>query len=75
MQPTMCPTLKICKTTAAGAFLTGTDFETGSKLHEFSGIVMRARADQYPMKAPSSFRSLILDRRHRCHGSLPISAP
>jgi hypothetical protein len=36
-----------CKATAAGAFLTCTNFETESKLHEFSGIEMSARANQY----------------------------
>jgi len=55
----MFPTLKTCKATAAGAFLTGTNFETGSKFPEFSGIVVSARANQYSTKAPSSFWSLI----------------
>jgi hypothetical protein len=32
---------------AASAFLTCTNFETGSKLPEFSGIVVSARATQY----------------------------
>jgi len=34
-QPTMFPMLKTCKTTAAGAFLTCTNFPMGSKLPEF----------------------------------------
>jgi len=57
--PTMFPTLKTCKATAAGAFLTCTNFETGSKFPEFSGIVVSAMTNQYSTKAPSSFRSLI----------------
>jgi hypothetical protein len=36
----MFPTLKTSKATAAGGFLTSTDFETGSKLPESSGIVV-----------------------------------
>jgi hypothetical protein len=46
-QPVMFPTLKTCKATAAGAFLTCTNFETGFKLPEFSVIVVSARANQY----------------------------
>jgi len=52
-----------------------TNFETGSKLHEFSGIVVGARADQYSTKAPSSFWRLILNSDCSCHGSRPFSAP
>jgi len=39
--------VKTCNATAAGAFLTSTNFEMGSKLPAFSGIVMSARANQY----------------------------
>ena len=73
-QPTICRTLKTCKATAAGAFHTCTNFETGSKLPEFSGMVMTARANQYWTKAPSSFWSLILNSRWSCHGRRPFSA-
>jgi len=73
-QPTMFPTLKICQATAACVFLTCTNFETESKLPEFSGIVVSARANQYSMKAPSSFWSLILNIRCSCHGRRPCSA-
>ena len=75
VQPTMFPTLKTWKATAAGAFLTFTNFETGSKLSEFSGIVVSARANQYSMKAPSSFWSLILNSHCSCHGRRPFSTP
>ena len=51
--------LKTCKVMAAGAVLTCTKFDTGSKLPEFSGIVVSARANQYSTKAPSSFWRLI----------------
>jgi len=74
-QPTMFPTLKTCKATAAGAFHTSTNFETESKLPEFSGIVVSARANQYSMKAPSSFWSFILNSRCSCHGRRPFSPP
>jgi hypothetical protein len=74
-QPTIFPTLKSWKATAAGAVLTCTHFETGSKLPEFSGIVVSARANQYSTKAPSSFWSLILNRRCSCHGRRPFCAP
>jgi len=74
-QPTMFPMLKTCKATAAGAFLTCTNFETGSKLPQFSGIEVSAMANQYPTKAPSSFWSLLLNSRCSCHGRLPFSAP
>jgi hypothetical protein len=47
--------VKTCKAAAAGAFLTCTNFEMGSKLLEFSGILVRARANQYSTKGPSSF--------------------
>ena len=74
-QFTMFSTLKTCKTTACGAFLTCTNCETGYKLHEFSGIVVSARAIQYSTKAPSSFRSLITNRHYSCHGRCQFSAP
>jgi len=74
-QPTMFPTLKTCKATAAGAFLTCTNFEAGSKLPEFLWIVVSARANQYSTKAPFSFRSLILDSHCSCHGRRPFSTP
>jgi len=74
-QPTMFPTLKTWKPTAAGAFLTCTNCETGAKLPEFSGIVGSARANQYSTKVPSSFGSLILNSRCSCHGRRPGSAP
>jgi len=45
----MFPKLKARKATVAGAFLTCTNSETGSKLPEFSGIVVSARANQYSM--------------------------
>jgi hypothetical protein len=63
-QPTIFPTLKTCKAMAAGAFLTCTNFETGSKLPEFSGIVVTARANQYlvlatvPVLDPAGFIGL-----------------
>jgi len=68
-------TLKTCKATAAGAFLTCTKFETRSKSPEFSGIVVRARVNQYSTKAQSSFWSLMLNSRCSCHGRCPFSAP
>ena len=46
-QPTMFRTLKTYKAMAAGAFLTCTNFETGSKLPEFSGIVVSTRPNQF----------------------------
>jgi len=75
VQPTIFPTLKICKATAASAFLTCTNFKTASKLPEFSGIVVSARDNQYPTKAPSSFTSLILNSRCSCHRRRLFSAP
>jgi hypothetical protein len=72
---TIIPTLQSCKPTAAGAFLNCTNFEMGSKLAEFSGIVVSARADQYSTKAPSSFRSVILNSHCSCHGKRPFSVP
>ena len=74
-QRTLFPTLKICKPTAAGTFLTCTNCETGSKLPEFSGIVVSARANQYSTNAPSSLRRLILNSRCSCHGRGPFSVP
>jgi len=74
-QPMMFPTVKTCKATAGGAFLTWTNFETGSKLPYFSGIVVSTRADQYSMKAASSFRSWMFNSRCSCDGRWPLSAP
>jgi len=74
-QPTMWSTVKSCKATAAGAFLLCTKFETVSKLPEFSGSVVSARANQYSTRAPSSLRSLILNCCCSCHGRPPFSAP
>jgi len=39
--------LKTCNRMATSAFVTFTNFETGSKLPEFSGIVVTTRANQY----------------------------
>jgi len=72
-QLTMFPMLKTCKATAAGAFLT--IFNTESKLPEFSGLVVSARAHQYTTKAPSSFRSLILNSRCSSYGRRPFGVP
>jgi hypothetical protein len=74
-QPTIFPTLKICKAMAASAFLTCTNFETGSKLPEFSRIVVSTRANQYSTKAPLLFRSLILNSCCSYNGRRPFSAP
>jgi len=74
-QPTIFPTLTMCKATAAGAFLTWSNFEMGSKLPEFSGVVVSTWANQYSMKAPSLFESLILNSRCSCHGRRPFSVP
>jgi len=74
-QLTMFPMLKTCKATSPGALLTCTNSETGSKLQEFSGIVVSTRANQYSTKAPSSFRSLTLNSLCSCHGRRPFSAP
>jgi hypothetical protein len=74
-QPTMFPILTTYKATAPSDFLTCADFETGSKLPEFSGIVVNARANQYSTKAPSLFRSLILNSHCSCHRWRPFSAP
>jgi len=74
-QPTIFPTVKTCKATAAGAVLTCTNFGTGSKLPEFSGIVVSARANQYSTKAASLFRSVILNSRCSCRGRRPFRVP
>ena len=74
-QPTMFPTLKTCKATAACGFLTCTNFVTGSKLPNFSDTVSSARASQYSTKAPSLFRSLILYSHCSRHWRSPFSAP
>jgi hypothetical protein len=55
-------------------FLTCTNFETGSKLPEFSRIVVSARSNQYSTKAPSSFWSFIFNSRCSFHGRRPFSA-
>jgi len=67
-QLTMIPMLKTSKATPAGAGLTCTNFETGSKLHGLSGIVVITSADQCSTKGASSFRCLILNSRCSCHG-------
>jgi len=74
-QPTIYSKMKTCKATAGGPFLTGTNFETRSKLPEFSGIVVSARANQYSTKAPSLFWCLNLNSRCSCHGRRPFSVP
>jgi len=66
-QPMMFPTLYTWKATAGSAIVTCTNFKTGSKLSEFSGIMVSARANQYSTKAPSLFRSLILNSHCSCH--------
>jgi len=79
VQPTMFPALKSCKAMAASAFLTCTNFETGFKLPEFSGIVVSVRANQYSTKAPSSYWTLIYiviavttgDTHSACHNTSP----
>jgi hypothetical protein len=53
--------------TAARACLGRTNVETGSKLPEFSDVVMCMWATQYSKKAPSSFRRLILNSHCCCH--------
>jgi len=45
-QPKMFSTLNTCTAMAAGAFLTCTYFEMGSKVPKFWGIVVSARANQ-----------------------------
>jgi hypothetical protein len=57
------------------SFITCTNFETGSKLSEFSAIVVSVWPNQYSTKAPSSFKSLILNCCYSCHGRRPFSAP
>jgi len=44
--------LKAGKATAAGNFHTGTNIAAGSKLPEFSVIVVSASANQFSTKAP-----------------------
>jgi hypothetical protein len=75
VQLTMFHVLKICKVTVTGAFLTCTKFKMGYKFPKFSGIMLNARANQYSTKAPSLFRSLILNSRCSCHGRHPFSVP
>jgi hypothetical protein len=74
VQPKMSPTQTTCLASAASAFLTSTYFKTGSKLSEFSGIVVSGRANQYSTKGLSSFRSLILNIRCSFQGRWPFSA-
>jgi len=74
-QLTMFPALNTCKQMAAGAFLTCTKIETKSKLPEVSGIVVSGRANQYLRKAPSWFKSLILNSCCSCYGRWPFSMP
>jgi hypothetical protein len=62
------------KATSTGGCLTWTNFQTGSKLPEFPGIVASAVANQYSMKAPSLFWSLILNSRCTCHGKRPFNS-
>jgi len=74
-QPTTFRTLKTCQAMTAVAFLTCTNFQTGSKLPEFSGIVMSASANLYSTKAPSSFSSVVLNNHCSRHGRRSFSAP
>ena len=74
-QPTIFPKLNTCQVTDASAFLNCTNFKTGSKLPDFSGIVVSASASQYPTKALSLFRSLILNGRCSYQGRRPVSVP
>jgi len=74
-QPIIFPTMKTCKATAACACLTCSNFETGFMLPQFSGIVVTSRANQYWTKAPSSFRSLILNSHCTCHRRRLFIAP
>ena len=74
-QPMMVPMLTPCKATATGACLKCRNFETRSKLAKFSGMVVSASANQFSTKAPSSFRSLILNSHCSCHERRPFSAP
>jgi len=70
------PTQQTCKATAVGAFLPCTKFQTGSMLPEFSGMLVIARANQYPRIAPSSlFWSMILNNCCSSHGRCPFSMP
>jgi len=66
---------EILQSNGCRCFLTCTNFKTGSKLHEFLGIGVSSRANQYSMNAPSSFWSLILNSHCRCHSRCPFSAP
>ena len=74
-QPTMFPTVKTCQVIVAGAFLGYTNFKTGSKLPEFSAIVVCDRANWNSTKAPSSCRSSTLKSHCSCRGRHPYSAP
>ena len=74
-QPMMFSKQKPWEATATSGFLCCTNVMTESKLHELSGIVLSTRANQYSTKAPSFFRSLILNRGCTCHGRYPSSVP
>jgi hypothetical protein len=49
-------------------------FRDGIQGTPFSGIMVSARAKQYSTKAPSSYRSLIMNSHCSCHWRLPFSA-
>jgi hypothetical protein len=74
-QPTMIYMLHTSKAMATGAFLTCIHFVTGSELPEYSGIVVSATAPKYSIKAPSSFRSVILNSHCSCHRKCPFPVP
>jgi hypothetical protein len=73
-QPTMVTMLTSRKGMAGGVFLCGTNFETGSKLPEFSRIVVSIWANQYGTKAQSLIRSCNMNSCCSCHGRCPFSA-
>jgi len=75
VQRTMFRTLIPFKALAAGGFFTCINFKTASKLPKFLGIVGTARAKHYSTKAPSRFRSLILNSRCTSLGRCPFSVP
>ena len=72
-QPTVFPTLTSCKAMAASAYLTCTNYETGSKLPEFSRIMVSTKEKQHSSKTPSLFWSLILNSCCSCHGRCQCS--
>jgi len=55
------------KSNCCQCYLTGTNFETKSKLPKVSGIVVSTQATQYSTQAPSSFRSFILNSHCSFH--------